>query len=157
MAPGDRARFLEGFWRRYDPTPGTARNELLEEFLERVDYAKGHFSSFGGGHLSDRGRIYIRFGEPDDLKRELIPEEADRLGSFLSDDAAEDSELKSALAFDRSRPRAYEIWSYFGRGHSLFPDQDLLPGGRAIRFVFVDEQGYGDFRLKHSTEHGAVR
>lgn len=157
MAAGDRARFLEEFWRRHDPTPETARNETYESFLERIDYAKRQFSTLRSGHLSDRGRIYIRYGEPDDLRREVIPVEADRLESALSDDPFLDPELKAALSRDRSRPRAYEIWSYYGRGNPLFPGRDLFPGGEQIRFIFVDDQGFGEFYLKYSTEHGAVR
>ena len=157
MEAGDRARFLEAFWRDQDPTPGTARNETYEQFLARVDYAERQFSVLHSGRLSDRGRIYVRFGEADDVRREVIPVEADRLESALGDDPFLDSELKAAISRDRSRPRAYEIWSYYGRGDPLFPGRDLFPGGEQIRFVFVDDQGFGEFYLRYSTQHGAVR
>jgi len=56
------------FWRRRDPTPETARNETMLEFLRRVRYAERHFQSFGPGWRSDMGRIYIKFGAPDQVE-----------------------------------------------------------------------------------------
>jgi GWxTD domain-containing protein len=53
------------FWRRRDPTPETDRNEALLEFFRRLRYAEQRFQSFGPGWRSDMGRIYIKFGPPD--------------------------------------------------------------------------------------------
>lgn len=57
---------LFNFWKRYDPTPETVYNELMDEFYKRVDFAEQKFSSLTGnnGAKSDRGRIYIIFGKP---------------------------------------------------------------------------------------------
>jgi GWxTD domain-containing protein len=62
---------LFDFWRRYDPTPNTSFNELMEEFYNRADYAVKNFSVLGSanGAETDRGRIYIQFGMPDEVKR----------------------------------------------------------------------------------------
>jgi GWxTD domain-containing protein len=62
---------LFDFWRKYDPTPNTAFNELMEEFYRRADYAVKNFSVLGSsnGDQTDRGRIYIQFGKPDEVKR----------------------------------------------------------------------------------------
>ncbi len=61
--------FLYTFWKRYDPNPETPKNEFLPEFIERVKYADEHFS-FGKklGRYTDRGRIYIRYGPPDQIE-----------------------------------------------------------------------------------------
>ena len=65
-APVDQQpRAWEEFWRRRDPTPDTPRNEALIEFLRRVRYAEQHFEHFGPGWRSDMGRIYIKYGAPD--------------------------------------------------------------------------------------------
>jgi GWxTD domain-containing protein len=56
------------FWRRRDPTPETQRNELQLEFFRRVRYAEHHFQGFGPGWRSDMGRIYIKFGPPDQIE-----------------------------------------------------------------------------------------
>ena len=56
------------FWRRRDPTPDTPRNEALIEFIRRLHYAERHFQGYGPGWRSDMGRIYIRYGPPDQIE-----------------------------------------------------------------------------------------
>lgn len=58
----------ERFWRRRDPTPDTPRNEALIEFIRRVRHAARHFQGYGPGWRSDMGRIYIRYGPPDQIE-----------------------------------------------------------------------------------------
>jgi GWxTD domain-containing protein len=58
----------EEFWRRRDPTPDTPRNETQIEFFRRVRYAEHHYRGFGPGWRSDMGRIYIKFGPPDQIE-----------------------------------------------------------------------------------------
>jgi GWxTD domain-containing protein len=66
----DQKVFFESFWASRDPNPNTAVNELLEEYFRRVNFSNREFSSFNeGGWLSDRGRILIKFGYPDDIER----------------------------------------------------------------------------------------
>lgn len=66
--PADQQeRGWQEFWRRRDPTPDTARNEALLEFFRRVRHAEQHFQGFGPGWRSDMGRIYIKFGPPDQV------------------------------------------------------------------------------------------
>jgi GWxTD domain-containing protein len=67
-AEADQAAAWEAFWKRRDPTPETARNEALIEFLRRIRYAEQHFQHFGPGWRSDMGRIYIKFGPPDQIE-----------------------------------------------------------------------------------------
>ena len=62
----EREQFIEGFWRRRDPDPATELNEYLEEHYERVAYANQHFASGIPGLKSDRGRIYIMYGAPNE-------------------------------------------------------------------------------------------
>src|ERR1043165_6392168 len=64
----EREKFIEDFWRSRDPDPDTEENEFKEEFFERIAYANEHFSSGKPGRLTDRGRIYIKFGKPDDVE-----------------------------------------------------------------------------------------
>src|SRR6185295_6944242 len=68
LPAGDQAAGWEEFWRRRDPTPDTARNEALIEFIRRVRYAERHFQGYGPGWRSDMGRIYIRYGPPDQIE-----------------------------------------------------------------------------------------
>lgn len=64
----EREKFIEQFWLRRDPTPGTAANEFKEEHYRRIAYANEHFASTDiPGWKTDRGRIYIIYGPPDSI------------------------------------------------------------------------------------------
>ena len=61
------------FWQRRDPSPGTAENEALERFLDRVERTE----KLGGvvpGWRSDRGRILIQYGEPERTEEVFNPD-----------------------------------------------------------------------------------
>ena len=62
----ERDQFIENFWLRRDPDPDTPDNEYKEEYYERIQYANEHFASGVPGWKTDRGRIYIMFGKPDE-------------------------------------------------------------------------------------------
>jgi GWxTD domain-containing protein len=63
----EREQFIEQFWLRRDPTPDTAENEFKEEHYRRIAYTNEHFASGIPGWKTDRGRIYIMYGPPDDI------------------------------------------------------------------------------------------
>jgi GWxTD domain-containing protein len=67
--------FIEQFWLRRDPTPGTLENEYREEHYRRIAYANDRFGTDNvAGWKTDRGMIYIKFGPPDE--KELHPDAA---------------------------------------------------------------------------------
>ena len=96
-------RFRE-FWKRYDPSPNSERNERMEEYYGRVEYANQNFSHYIDGWKTDMGMVFIILGSPNNVDRH--PFEVD------------------------SKP--YEVWSYYDINR---------------QFVFVDETGFGDYRL----------
>ena len=55
---------INKYWKEKDPSPETPENELLIELNERVRYSNKNFSILMHGWRSDRGRIYIIYGEP---------------------------------------------------------------------------------------------
>jgi GWxTD domain-containing protein len=63
----ERDQFIEQFWLRRDPTPDTVENEYKEEHYRRIAYANEHFAAGKAGWRTDRGRIYIVFGPPDEI------------------------------------------------------------------------------------------
>jgi len=64
----EREKFIDQFWLRRDPTPGTVENEFKEEHYRRMSYASRFASQLGTpGWKTDRGRIYITFGPPDEI------------------------------------------------------------------------------------------
>ncbi|MFQ5737820.1 MAG: GWxTD domain-containing protein [Acidobacteriota bacterium] len=67
LATGEeKERFIEQFWRRRDPDPRTAVNEFKEEHYRRIAYANEHFRSGKPGWKTDRGRVYIIHGPPEE-------------------------------------------------------------------------------------------
>ncbi len=64
----ERDNFIEAFWQRRDPTPDTEENEYKEEHYQRIAYANEHFASGVPGWKTDRGRIYIVYGKPDEIE-----------------------------------------------------------------------------------------
>jgi GWxTD domain-containing protein len=64
----EREQFVEGFWLRRDPTPDTEENEFREEHYRRIAYANDRFASGIPGWKTDRGRIYIEYGPPDEIE-----------------------------------------------------------------------------------------
>ncbi len=66
--PNEREKAWNRFWAKRDPNPSTPENENLETFLERFNYANYNYSSYRPGWKTDMGRIYIKFGPPDDIE-----------------------------------------------------------------------------------------
>ena len=63
----ERETFIENFWLRRDPSPDTVENEFREEHYRRIAYANEHYASGIPGWKTDRGRIYITYGPPDEI------------------------------------------------------------------------------------------
>jgi GWxTD domain-containing protein len=70
----ERPPLWASFWARRDPTPETEVNEALEEHLRRVRYAVDNFSDASAGWESDRGKVYIKYGEPDHTELKIDPQ-----------------------------------------------------------------------------------
>ncbi|HEX8183322.1 MAG TPA: GWxTD domain-containing protein, partial [Blastocatellia bacterium] len=64
----ERDQFIEQFWLRRDPDPDTPENEYKDQYYERIQYANEHFTSGIPGWKTDRGRIYVTFGKPDEIE-----------------------------------------------------------------------------------------
>ena len=65
----EREQFIEQFWLRRDTTPGTPANEAKEEHYRRIAYANQRFAAPNrAGWATDRGRIYIQWGPPDEIE-----------------------------------------------------------------------------------------
>lgn len=66
----ERDRFVEQFWERRNPTPGTSQNAFKDEHYRRIAYANKHFQTPSGapGWRTDRGHMYIVYGPPDEVE-----------------------------------------------------------------------------------------
>lgn len=66
----EQNQYFWEIWKAEDPTPSTSKNELMEEYYFRIDYANLKFQNeFSEGWQTDRGRIFILLGPPDQIKR----------------------------------------------------------------------------------------
>ncbi len=63
----EREQFIETFWERRNPNPQSGENEFKEEYYRRIPYATEHYASGIPGWKTDRGRIYIMYGPPDEI------------------------------------------------------------------------------------------
>ena len=155
LSRGEKEAKLAQVWRAIDPTPDTAANELKRDFNARVAYANTHYSVFERGMLTDRGRIWIQFGEPDDIKIERLPVSDKTLGYVVDGQIPKTSKdilTKPGQGVVDARP--FEIWTYNLRGHEMVPRHRMNEISAGIKFVFVDEQGYGDYTLRYSSVSG---
>lgn len=122
-----KRNLLARFWARRDPTPGTPRNEVREAFYQNVEYANRAYRESGRGTLlgwrSDRGRIYLRYGPPDDVLRQGAHGEGGRL---------------------QSRALPYEVWRYTRSGkdrHYIFVDRTGVGSFSLVRSNDLKESG----------------
>jgi GWxTD domain-containing protein len=64
----ERDKFIEQFWQRRFPVPSYEENPFEEEHYRRIAYSNDHFSTHLPGWRTDRGRIYIAWGPPDEIR-----------------------------------------------------------------------------------------
>ncbi|RME01914.1 MAG: GWxTD domain-containing protein, partial [Calditrichaeota bacterium] len=68
--PEKQTELFNKFWAARDPDPGDEKNPLLEEFFLRVEEANQRFNwGTEEGWKTDRGRIFIIYGPPDNVER----------------------------------------------------------------------------------------
>jgi len=117
----ERERFIEEFWRRRDPDPDTEENEYREAYYERIAYVNEHFSSGIPGYKTDRGRVYLKYGKPDEV-------DSHPAGGAYERDPSEGGGSTSTYPFER--------WFYRN-----------IPGRSGAQIEFVDPTGTGEYRL----------
>jgi GWxTD domain-containing protein len=123
----EREQFIENFWLRRDPTPDTPENEFKEEHFRRIAYANEHFASGAPGWKTDRGRIYIIWGKPDNT-------DTHPSGGNYNRTPEEGGGNTETYPF--------EDWTY-----------NYLEGiGPNVKIEFVDKSGTNEYRL--STDPG---
>lgn len=106
----DQEQALRDFWKKQDPTPATSYNERMAEYYRRVDYAHFNFAALAqpDGVFTDRGKIYILFGPPTDMRRELNP------GANPREIWTYENVLRKEFIFqDRSESGAYRLVEYY--------------------------------------------
>ncbi len=68
-----KRKFMMQFWKKRDPNPATEVNEYKQEYLQRVVYANLNFKGLKKpGWQTDRGRVLLIYGRPDDIERHYM-------------------------------------------------------------------------------------
>lgn len=69
----ERRERLMGWWRMQDPTETTTYNERMAEYFKRLDQAFFAFSTIQepDGAQTERGKIYVLYGPPTDISKNL--------------------------------------------------------------------------------------
>lgn len=74
----DRVAAWNCFWRMRDPVEATATNEALIDYFQRIAIANQQWrSALRPGFLSDRGRVFVTLGAPDDVVERPVPAGSD--------------------------------------------------------------------------------
>ncbi|MCX6149392.1 MAG: GWxTD domain-containing protein [Ignavibacteriales bacterium] len=65
-----KREFLYQYWKRRDQDPSTAENEFYNDYMNRVKVCEERYGTINKrGNKTDRGRVFILYGEPDEIDR----------------------------------------------------------------------------------------
>jgi len=118
----EREQFREIFWHDRNPDPESMVNPVRDEHYRRLAYADEHFASGISGRKTDRGRIYIIWGPPDEI-------DSHPTGGTYDRPAEQGGGSTSTYP--------WELWRY----------RHLEGIGENIEIEFVDTTGSGEYRL----------
>jgi GWxTD domain-containing protein len=111
-APEARASAWMTFWRETDPDPETTEHEALRDYFRRLVTVNERFrEEASAGWLTERGKVFITLGEPDQI-------------------------LEQGDVGIGNRGRL-QIWQYLQH---------------RAQFVFVDQSGFGRWRMTPASE-----
>ncbi|MEW5806204.1 MAG: GWxTD domain-containing protein [Acidobacteriota bacterium] len=113
----ERTEFIYKFWQKRDPTPWTLKNEFREQFWEKVKTANALFAdSTKPGWKTDRGKIYILLGPPNDIEPIAKVDYSYRTG-------------KATPQGDRDQKKPHEGRWTDGHGRAINPFRDTAESG----------------------------
>jgi GWxTD domain-containing protein len=117
----ERGRFIARFWEKRDPDPATPENEFKTVYFKRIALANKSFGASGiAGWRTDRGKIFILLGPPQEIQRDFNPAPTD------------------ALSMNATR----ETWNYWDLANSRLPYN--------LEFSFLDKHGTGNYVMETS-------
>ncbi len=122
----EREQFIEQFWLRRNPNPDLQENSFKEEHYRRIAYANEHYASGIPGWKTDRGKIYIMWGPPDET-------ESHPMGGTYERPMAEGGGSTSTYPWEKWRYRYLE-------GLEGTSNSD-------VELEFVDPSGSGEYRM----------
>lgn len=121
----ERNRFIEQFWERRNPTPGSPENGFKTEHYRQLSEANRKFASKSlAGWRTDRGRIYILYGPPDEMESHPhgLPE---------------GNGVRERTLPSRKPDTPFEQWMYYS----------IKGIGNKVIMDFIDEDHSGNYRM----------
>lgn len=128
--------FINEFWKNTDPFPETENNELADEYNKRLEYVRIHYNyKIGWGH-SDRARVYLIYGQPDNIQFE----------SWQPNQLYTGPDIK-----------AIEIWTYESLApYDNFPNIFNYYDSHLVTFIFADFVGCNRYFQIYSNIPGEI-
>ena len=126
--PSDaKRRYLTEFFQRHDPDPGSRGNAFLDDYLQRIATIRARYDEQVGTEermpwYTDRGRIYLQYGEPQD-----------RIVNYSPSDIGTPSSVGGGFAGEPP----YEIWQY---------------QTTSFVYLFIQEDRFDRWRLIYSND-----
>jgi GWxTD domain-containing protein len=173
---GEQERMLDDLWRREDPTPEMGGNEAYDEFVARLEYVNQAFTEGARDAVfTDRGQIYMKWGAPDEFVQDVIPVNRETISEAFA--VVEDrfhpinysthgvkrynSAIRPPIIDHRRQSQVgeggntafpFELWIYTGAGKPILNQHREMDPDIGTRFLFVDREGYGLYRLEASSK-----
>lgn len=129
LPPDAKRRYLTEFFQRQNPNPGSAGNLFLEDYLSRIATIRARYDETVGTEermpwYTDRGRIYLKYGEPQD-----------RVVNYSPSDLGTPSSVIGSGGYAGEPP--YEIWQY---------------QTTSFVYLFIQDDRFNHWRLIYSTD-----
>lgn len=107
-----KKRFISSFWDQMGAAYQSTVPAIMATIRDRIDHANRRFTHFNPGWTTDMGRIYIRYGAPDELE---------------SDESSDET---------RFVRKDYQIWKYRTKANAVYLFVDHLMNGN-YRLIYV--------------------
>src|SRR3954471_22249640 len=132
--------FIDLFWARRDPSPGTPANEFKDDFDARVaaadkTFAEGHTK----GPMTDRGHVFITLGRPTKLERTNPEPKSTILAPTTGQPNLGDQNVESLQSYS---PK--QLWTYEAS------KTKLQLGAPSAELAFVDQYGSNEWKLERT-------
>ena len=126
-----KKNYMERFWKLNDPNPITKENELADDIRERIAYSNQVFSHHKDGWQTDRGRIYIKNGPPDEISEYSTEQD-------LAFDTGQTEAMPENVFNINTKyaQKEYQIWKY----NTI----------EEVAYIFLETTASGNMRLIYS-------
>jgi GWxTD domain-containing protein len=176
MGIGEQERMLDELWRAEDPSPETGINEAYEEFLNRLEYVNLAFAEHTKAAIfTDRGQIYMKWGPPDEFIEDVIPVNRETISEAFAVVEEKyhafnysthgvkrytnsirppviDHRRMSQVGEGGNTAFPFELWIYNDAGDPILKRHREQDPDIGMRYLFVDREGYGVYRLETSSK-----